>query len=57
MRTISSLKESSDEDSTHNHLMDKDVEVRTVTCDYMEDRECPEDTCSRTAVFPCRKIL
>ena len=43
VRTISSLNESSDEDLTHDQLMDEDVEFRAV-CDYVEDRDYPEDT-------------
>ena len=43
VRTISSPNESSDEDFTHDQLMDEDVEFRAV-CDYVEDRDYPEDT-------------
>ena len=42
--TISSLNESSDEDFTHDQLMDEDVEFIRATCDYVEDRDRPQDT-------------
>ena len=38
VQTISSPNESSDEDLTHDQLMDEDVEFRAV-CDYVEDRD------------------
>ena len=41
VRTITSLNESSDEDFTHDQLMDEDVEFRA-TCDYVEGRDCPQ---------------
>ena len=41
VRSISSPNESSDEDFTHNHLMDEDVDFRT-TCDYVEEQDNPE---------------
>ena len=45
MRTIGSPNESSDEDFTHDQLMDEDQFRRvTMSCDYMEDRDCPEET-------------
>ena len=44
VRTISSSNESCDEDFTHDQLMDEDVEFRRATCDYVEDRDCPQDT-------------
>ena len=43
VRTISSPNESSDEDLTHDQLMDEDVEFRAV-CDYVEDQDYPGDT-------------
>ena len=44
VRTISLSNESSDEEFTHDQLMDEDIEFRRATCDYVEDRNCPEDT-------------
>ena len=38
VRSISSPNESSDEDFTHDQLMDEDVEFRT-TCDYVEEQD------------------
>ena len=43
VRTISSSNESSDEEFTHDQLMDEDVEFRRATCDYVEDQDSPED--------------
>ena len=41
VRSISSPNESSDEDFTHDQLMDEDVDFRT-TCDYVEEQDNPE---------------
>jgi hypothetical protein len=43
VRTISSQNESSDEDLTHDQLMDEDVEFRAI-CDYVENRDHPNNT-------------
>ena len=41
VRSISSPNESSDEEFTHDLLMDEDVEFR-VTCDYVEEQNYPD---------------